>query len=79
MPVQLSTQQYIVRFKKIKKVRRKQIYSSSFEALTLILNELISQNVADAIVNFQGLYSLVINIDIPVRFVPLKFMSSEYS
>jgi len=79
MPVQLSTQQYIVRFKKIKKSSRKQIYSSSFEALNLILNEMIFQNDKTAIVNFQGLYSLVINIDIPVRFVPLKFMTSVYS
>ena len=72
MPVGSSSQQFIVRFKKLKIPRRRLEGVESFEALNSILYQMVLENKDRRWINFKGLFSLDIDIDIPVRFVPLK-------
>ena len=67
----MPVQQYLVIIVKLKSASTRQPISS-IRDLNLYLDKMVSQNIEHKIVNFKGLYSLSITVDIPVRFVPLK-------
>ena len=67
----MPVQKYLVIIVKLKSASTRQPISS-IRDLNLYLDKMVSQNIKHKIVNFKGLYSLSITVDIPVRFVPLK-------
>ena len=67
----MPVQKYLVIIVKLKSASTRQPISS-IRDLNLYLDKMVSQNIEHKIVNFKGLYSLSITVDIPVRFVPLK-------
>ena len=67
----MPVQQYLVIIVKLKSASTRQPIRS-IRNLNLYLDKMVSQNIEHKIVNFKGLYSLSITVDIPVRFVPLK-------
>ena len=67
----MPVQKYLVIIVKLKSASTRQPIRS-IRNLNLYLDKMVSQNIKHKIVNFKGLYSLSITVDIPVRFVPLK-------
>jgi protein-L-isoaspartate O-methyltransferase len=65
----MPVQKYLVIIVKLTSASTRKPISS----IRQCLNKMISQNIEHTIVNFKGLYSLSITVDIPVRFVPLKY------
>jgi len=74
MPIQLvDTQQYLVTIMKLKSASTPRQSIRSIRDLNSYLNSMVSRDIEHSIVNFKMLYSLSITLDIPVRFVPLKY------
>ena len=74
MPIQaVDTRQFLVTIMKLKSDSTPRTSIRSIGALNSYLNGMVSRDIEHSIVNFKMRYSLSITLDIPVRFVPLKY------
>ena len=74
MPIQaVDTRQFLVTIMKLKSDSTPRTSIRSIGDLYSYVNSMVSRDIKHSIVNFKMRYSLSIALDIPVRFVPLKY------